>query len=41
MIIKIIPKHFNETQRPQFHTEVDHSKPLGSVSLKELCGNIQ
>lgn len=41
MIIKITPKHFNETQRLQFHKATDNSKHFGSVSLKELYGNIQ
>lgn len=41
MIIKIISKHFNETQRAQLRKETDNSKHFGSVSLKELFRNVR
>lgn len=39
MIIKIIRKNFNETQRLQCYKATNSSKHFDSVSLKELYGN--
>lgn len=41
MIINIILKCFNETQRLQFRKAADNSKHFGNISLKELYGNVQ